>query len=106
MPVPYLGQTLTCRVRATDPVTQEIITDAGGQAAFFAPPKNPAVNPDDRTPDVLVALIYDPVTRYYLARFPTDGAPWVAGVWWCRTSIVGGKAGYSAWAYTSFPLSA
>lgn len=105
MPVPYSGETLTCRVRATDPVTKAIITDAAGTAYFFAPPKNPSTTPADRSsPDHTVALTFEPVSRYYLANFDTTG--WAAGIWWCRAVVAGGSAGYDAWDYVSFEVQA
>lgn len=105
MPVPYVGETLTCRVRATDPVTQSIIVDAAGTAYFFAPPKNPSTTPGDRTsPDFTLPLTYDPVSRYYLASFST--VAWAAGTWWVQPVIAGGAGGYDAWDYFSFPLTA
>lgn len=104
MPVPYVGETLTCRMRGTDPVTKKIITDAAGTAYFYAPPKNPSVNPGDRTPDQTITLTYDSTSRYYLANFSTVG--WVAGTWWVQTALVGGAGNYDAWIYISFTLSA
>lgn len=107
MPAPYLGETLTLRVRATDPVTQSIITDASGTAYFFAPPKNPSTTPADRTsPDVTATMTFDSVSRYYLVNFSTSGAPWVAGTWWVQPVISGGAGEYDAWDYYSFTLNA
>jgi hypothetical protein len=106
MGAPYLGETLTCRVRATDPVTAAIVTDATGTAYFFAPPKDPQTNPSDRTdPDFTLALTFDPVSRYYLANFSTEGAPWVSGTWWFQPVVAGGAGGYNGWDYFSFTLS-
>lgn len=102
--MPYAGQTLTCRVRATDPVTTKIITDATGTAFFFAPPKNPSVNTGDRTPDHTFSLTYDATSRYYLVSFSTVG--WAAGTWWVQPVLVGGANNYDAWTYISFSLTA
>lgn len=106
MPAPYLGETLTCRVRAIDPITQDIIDDATATAYFYAPPKDPQTNPSDRTdPDVTVDLTFDTVSRYYLGSFSTEGDPWVAGTWWVQPVVAGGANDYDAWDYFDFTLS-
>lgn len=100
----YVGQTLTARCRATDPVTGSIISDAVGTANFYAPPKNPSVNPGDRTADHTVSLVFDTASQFYLASVPTVG--WSAGTWWVQFVVAGGAKNYDAWEYVSFPLTA
>ncbi len=101
----YVGETLTCRVRPTDSVTQDIVADAVCTAYFFAPPKNPQTTPGDRaSPDHTVTVVYDPVSRYYLASILTVG--WVPGTWWVRAVISGGTGNYLGWQYASFSLQA
>jgi len=100
----YSGEVLTVRVRASDPVTQAVITDAAGTASFYAPPNDPQDNPSQRTPYLTVPLSFDPVSRYYLANVPTAG--WPGGTWWVQGYVSGGAGNYLAWDYSSFALSA
>lgn len=100
----YAGETITVQVRGTDPVTREIITDAAGTVNFYAPPKNPSVNPGDRTPDHTAVATFDPVSRFYLATASTTG--WSGGTWWVQGALVGGANSYNAFTYYSFPLKA
>jgi hypothetical protein len=94
--------TLTFKIRGTDPVTQDVITDAVCTVNAYAPPKNPSVNVPDRTADFTLTTTYDPVSRFYLASVATTG--WAAGTWWLQALLAGGAANYNAWAYASFPL--
>lgn len=101
----YVGMNIDLKVRGTDGFTKDIINDAGCTIYLFAPPKNPSINPLDRTsPDVMVTATYDSVSRYYLATVSTVGAPWVAGTWWMQGKLVGGSENYNAWDYASFVL--
>lgn len=99
------GQKCTLQLRATDPVTEKIITDAAATVYLFAPPKNPLANPGDRgSPDHTVTLTYDSVSRYYLAPLDTTG--FTPGIWWLQGAILGGAASYNSWAYEPLEIDA
>lgn len=101
-PLLYSGATLTFKVRGLDPVTLYVITDAVCTVNAYAPPKNPSVNPGDRTADFTFTAVYDPASRFYLVQAPTAG--WAPGTWWLQALLAGGAANYNAWSYASFPL--
>jgi len=98
------GELLTIKVRPVDPVTSLIPEDATATAYLFAPPKNPSLNPGDRTPDATIPLTFDTATRFYLGTWDSTGAQ--AGTWWCQGKVTGGAGGYDNWAYQAFPLDA
>jgi hypothetical protein len=100
----FSGQTLTIKVRATDPVTQLVVRDATGTAYLFGPPKDPVTTPGDRTPDATVPLAFDAESNYYLGTWDSTGA--AGGTWWCQGRVTGGSGGYDSWDYQDFPLSA
>jgi hypothetical protein len=99
----FVGMNIDLKVRGTDGLTRNIITDASCTINLFAPPKNPSINPLDRTsPDVVVTATYDSVSRYYLATVSTGG--WSPGTWWMQGVLSGGAENYEAWDYASFTL--
>lgn len=99
----FTGQQIVVRIRATDPVTQRIITDASAIADFFAPGKDPVHSPADRaSPDFTYPAYFDSASRYYLVPVTTDG--WTPGIWTVRGTISGGAGGYFTWAYFPFTL--
>jgi hypothetical protein len=99
----YTGMNIDLKVRGTDGFTKNIIMDANCTINLFAPPKNPSINPLDRTsPDEIVTATYDPVSRYYLATVSSVG--WVPGAWWMQGVLSGGSENYNAWDFYSFTL--
>lgn len=97
----YAGQKLTFRMRAADPLTRRLVTDADGVAWFFAPGTSPLAGDP---PVAELPLTWDQETRYYTGHVDTAG--WAAGTWRAQGSISGGAGGYQAWEYTTFPLEA
>jgi hypothetical protein len=100
--MPNSGERVLITVRASDPLTLLQPEDLTAVAYLFAPPKNPSVNPGDRTPDVTVALAFDASSRLYTGYWDSTGAG--GGTWWCQGKVSGGAGGYLNWAYQSFPM--
>lgn len=99
----YVGMNIDLKVRGTDGFTRKIITDANCVINLFAPPKNPQVNPLDRTsPDVAISAVYNSDSRYFEATVSSSG--WASGEWWMQGIVYGGAADYYAFDFESFTL--
>lgn len=100
----YVGETISCLVVATDPSLSDVaIIDASCSVEFFAPPKNPKTNVDDRTSidHGPVALTYDSTRSGYFGIVDTTG--WAAGTWWFRVVLTASRIN---WAFGSFKIKA
>lgn len=98
----YVGEAVTIRATATNPITKAVISDAVAVADFYAPGKNPKLNPADRIIDKpQVSLVYDPAAGSYLGYVDTTG--WVEGRWSFKVTLSGS---YDSWEYGSFALKA
>lgn len=103
----YVGESVTVIAAAVNPVSGLVISDALGQAEFYAPGKNPAKVPADRTPDQgPVPLTFDPkvtnkdgTSGAYLAYVETGG--WAPGKWTFKATLSGS---YDTWEYGTFTL--
>jgi hypothetical protein len=98
----YVGETISCLVTATDPTAADAaITDLDCSLEFFAPPKNPKANVEDRTPDADTALSYDDERGGYYGLVET--ADWVPGTWFYKVELTGSRTN---WAYGKFRIRA
>lgn len=105
----YVGEGLTILCAATDPATGAPITADTGEVEFYAPGKNPAAIPADRTPDQgPFSMGYDAtvVNRdgsfgAYIGYVDTTG--WAAGKWTYRVKLVGA---FASWEYATVVLKA
>lgn len=105
----YVGESVTVIAAAVNPVSGAVISDATGVAEFYAPGKNPAKTPADRTPDAgPVPLVFDATVSNkdgtvgaYVGYVETTG--WAAGKWTFKATLSGS---YDTWEYGSFSLSA
>lgn len=96
----YAGEAVTIKASATDPVHNTVIADAVAVVDFYAPGKNPKVNPADRVIDKpQVALTYDAAVKLYLGYADTTG--WVDGKWSFKVTLSGS---YDSWEYGTFTL--
>lgn len=95
----YAGQKLTFRMRASDPLTRRLITDATGTALFFAPGTSPLAGDPAACQ---IPLTWDAGQRYYAGSVSTAG--WAPGTWRAQGCISGGQGGYESWEFTTFPL--
>lgn len=96
----YVGEAVTVKAVATDPIRNVPITDATAEVEFYAPPKNPKANPEDRTRDGdTVTLTYDVDAGCYLGYADTTG--WEPGKWAFKVTLSGS---YDSWEYGSFTL--
>lgn len=104
----YAGQAITVVAQATDPKHNAQITDALSHVDFFAPGKNPAKVPSDRTvvdegpfPMTWDATIVnkDGTLGAYVAY--VDTTDWPPGKWTYRVTLEGS---YDAWAYGTVKL--
>lgn len=105
----YVGEGVTIICVAKNPVTGAVISNATASLDFFAPGKNPAKVPADRTVDEgPVAMSYDATivntdgtTGAYIAFVDTTG--WAAGKWAYRVTI---ESAYESWEFGTFKLGA
>jgi hypothetical protein len=99
----YVGETISCLVVATDPTLSDAqIKDATCEIEFYAPPKNPKTNVDDRVADEgPVSLTYDNARSGYFGTVDTTG--WAAGTWWYRVVLTATRIN---WAFGSFKIKA
>lgn len=103
----FVGEAITVVCAAVDPLTGLVISDATGVVEFFAPPKNPAKVPTDRSVDegpYSVAFLStvtnkDGTVGAYVAYVSTVG--WVGGKWAYRVTLSGS---YDTWEYGAFTL--
>lgn len=104
----YVGETVTIVCAAVNPLDDTVIADATAHVDFFAPGKNPAKVPADRTVDQgPFSMAYDSSvvnkdgsTGAYVAYVPTD-ATWHAGKWSYRVKLAGA---YDTWEFGTFSL--
>lgn len=102
----FAGTNIDLKARGTDGFTRDVIIDASCTINLFAPPKNPKLNPGDRTsPDASVPAVFDPVSRYYLATMDKSVSAGKPGIWWMQAVLSGGAANYYAFDFFSFTLS-
>lgn len=103
----YVGETLTIIGAAVNPVTGLVIADATGEVEFYAPPKNPAKVPADRTLDEgpfpvtysATVVNKDGTTGAYVGYVVTTG--WAPGKWTYKVTLTGT---FDTWEYGSFTL--
>lgn len=102
MPNPQVGQTVVIGSRLFDPITGLGISTATCQINFYAPGKNPQVNPGDRTVDHgPFTANYDSNYNGYVAYVPTTG--WAAGVWTYQAYFV---STFTDWQYATVEIDA
>lgn len=106
--MPYVGEAIAVVAQAVDPNTKAQITDAAAEVEFYAPGKNPAKNPDDRTADKgPLPMVWDADvvnkdgTGAYIAYVDTSG--WASGKWAFKVTLSGS---YDSWEYGSVKLEA
>lgn len=71
-------------------------------ALFFAPGRDPAHDPADRSPDRQVVLAPDPAARGYAATVPTAG--WASGTWTVQAVVLAPDGAAEGWSWSSVPL--
>lgn len=98
----YSGESLTVTVSAFDRVTKFPISAPTCTVNFFAPPKNPKINPSDRVADYSFQAVFDAAQNLYVAYIDTDS--WIPGIWWYQGVLT--LEPYSAWEYQSFTMTA
>lgn len=102
----YVGEAVRISAEALDPDGRSPLDPPplSAHVEFWAPGRNPVRDPDVRgTPDVAAQpLTRDDVTGVWALYQSTDGAPWVAGKWTYRVTVVG--SAYENWEYASFSL--
>lgn len=94
------GQAIAVRVRGSRP--DGSAHRFGAVAVFFAPGKDPRVNPADRTPDRQVILALDPAARIYGAKVSTAG--WAPGAWTVQGVVLGPDGAPEGWEWHAFTL--
>lgn len=99
----FVGETIACLVVATDPsLNDQAVVDATCEVDFYAPPKNPKTNVEDRIADHgPVTLTYDNARLGYFGTVETSG--WAAGTWWFKVTL---SASRINWAFGSFKIKA
>ncbi len=96
----YVGEVVTIKAVAKDPVRGTFISTATAVVTVYAPPKNPALNTGDRTPDgSSITLTYDATLNAYIGVIPTAG--FAAGIWYYKVTLSGT---YTSWEYGTFTL--
>jgi hypothetical protein len=98
----YAGMTLTAKAGAVDRVTKLYVSAATCEFNFFAPPKNPELNPTDREADYTFSGTFDPSQNLYVAVVDTTG--WIGGLWHYQAVLA--VSPYTAWEYSTFRLNA
>lgn len=105
----FVGEGVTITCAAVDPTTGQQISNATAVVEFYAPPKNPAKVPTDRTVDHgPFTMAWNPnienkdgTLGAYFAFVDTTG--WAAGKWFYKTTL---SAAFESWDYGSFKLEA
>lgn len=97
----YVGEGLTIKAAASDPLREQTIIDAIAACEFYAPGKNAKDVPADRVPDYTLTLVYNSDLSLYVGYIDTTG--WAAGKWQFKVTLSGA---YDAWEYGSFHLKA
>lgn len=103
----YVGEAITIVGAAYNPVLGAVISDAQGQVEFYAPPKNPAKVPADRTADAgpfnmqFIATVTnkDGTLGAYVGYADTTG--WLPGKWSYKVTLSGS---FDSWEYGTFTL--
>lgn len=96
----YSGMTLTAKAGAVDRVTKQYVSDAVCTFNFFIPPKNPKLNPTDRTPDYTFTGTFDTTQNLYVATVETTD--WIGGLWYYQAVLT--VSPYTSWEYNTFRL--
>lgn len=96
----YSGMTFAVTAGAFDAVTKLPVSEPTCTVNFYAPPKNPRLNPTDRVADYSFAGVYDPNQKAYVAVVTTTG--WVGGNWYYQA--VFDNSPNTAWEYAQFTL--
>ncbi len=96
----YSGVTLAVKVSAIDSVTKFAISEPTCTFNFYAPPKNPKMNPSDRTVDHSFPGLFDEAQQKYVAYVDTTG--WAGGVWYYQAEL--SLVPYTSWEYAHFVL--
>lgn len=103
----YVGEAVRIRATAVDPETgTPLPAPIAATVDFWAPGKNPVKDPAVRdAPDVPAqAMTHRPDAGDFVLFQGTAGAPWVAGKWTYRVTVVG--EAFSNWEYATFVLKA
>lgn len=103
----YVGEAVTIVGAAFNPVASVVISDAVAQVEFYAPGKNPAKVPADRTADhgpvpmlfVSTVINKDGTVGAYVGYADTTG--WLPGKWSYRVTLTGS---FDSWEYSNFTL--
>lgn len=98
----YVGEAVTIKATATDPLRNTVISDATAVCDFYAPGKDPKGVPADRTVDKpQITLTFDAALGVYLGYANTAG--WVPGKWSFKVTLSGS---YQSWEFGTFTLKA
>lgn len=96
----YVGEAVTIKATATDPLRNTLISDASAVADFYGPGKDPKGNPADRTADKeQITLLWDAALGVYLGY--VDTTDWDPGKWSYKVTLTGE---YDSWEYGTFTL--
>jgi hypothetical protein len=96
----YVGEKVTIRVEASDPILGQAITDGQLSVEFYAPGKDPKNLPDDRVKDQgPYDMTWSDEAQAYFVQVSTAG--WVAGKWTYKVTLTGG---YDSWEYATLTL--
>lgn len=98
----YSGMSLTAKAGAVDRVSKQYVSGATCTFNFFIPPKNPALNPTDRTADYTFAGTFDSTQNLYTAVIDTTG--WIGGLWYYQAVLA--DSPNTSWEYSTFTLRA
>lgn len=102
----YVGEAVRIRASAVDPETGLPLDPAPVQALvdFWAPGRVPTKDELVRQePDIAGKVMTQrPETQDFILIQHTKGAPWVAGKWTYRVTVVGHS--YDNWEYGTFSL--
>jgi hypothetical protein len=96
----YTGMTIAVTVGAFDQVTKFPVSTPACTVNFYAPPKNPRLNPTDRVADYTTTGTFDPNQNVYVATINTTG--WVGGTWYYQGLLDDGVN--QSWEYGTFNL--
>lgn len=98
----YVGETVTIKVAATNPLkANAVITDGVCTVDLYPVGADPKNDVTQRLASNTVAATYDAEAQAYLAFVNTDG--YVAGKYAYRAQLAGA---YDSWEYGSFSLKA
>jgi hypothetical protein len=96
----YVGEAITVRCDALNPISGAVIDDALAHVEFYNPLKNPIKVPEDRVPDKgPFEMVFDPANSAYVGYVDTSG--WTPGKWTYRVTLSGV---YESWEYATFRL--